>query len=139
MESAVVGKVIAAAGAVGDQVPIGAVLAVIETEGADRGAEPVEDSNEERPLGDGAVGGRPEKAEEIPGSEFVLLADTVVKAIGQRPRNEFLQLIEGLEVVPNDCPEIQERAAAKTSLMPAGQATRDALGEALGGVGIHGH
>ena len=39
MESPVAGKVIALAGEVGDQVPIGSVLAVIETEGADRAAE----------------------------------------------------------------------------------------------------
>jgi len=36
MESPVAGKVIELAGEVGDQVPIGSVLAVIETEGADR-------------------------------------------------------------------------------------------------------
>lgn len=34
---------------------------------------------------------------ELPGSEFVLLADTVVKAIGQRPRDAFLELLPGLE------------------------------------------
>ena len=38
------------------------------------------------------------RPEEIPGSEFVLLADTVVKAIGQRARTEFLQLVDGLEL-----------------------------------------
>ncbi len=38
------------------------------------------------------------RPQEIPGSEFVLLADTVVKAIGQRPREEFLALIEGLDL-----------------------------------------
>ena len=36
MESPVAGKVIELAGEVGDQIPIGSVLAVIETEGADR-------------------------------------------------------------------------------------------------------
>ena len=66
MESPVAGKVIELAGEVGDQIPIGSVLAVIETEGADRAAEPVEDSNEERPLADGAVEATPEQAEEIP-------------------------------------------------------------------------
>ena len=54
------------AGEVGDQVPIGSVLAVIETEGADRAAEPADDSEDERPLGDGAVEATPEMAEEIP-------------------------------------------------------------------------
>src|SRR5690348_5891969 len=66
MESPVAGKVIELAGEVGDQIPIGSVLAVIETEGADRSAEPVDDSKEERPLADGAVEPTPEQAEEIP-------------------------------------------------------------------------
>ena len=66
MESPVGGKVIELAGEVGDQVPIGSVLAVIETEGADRAAEPVEDSKDERPLGDGAIEATPEQAEELP-------------------------------------------------------------------------
>ena len=38
------------------------------------------------------------RPEPVPGSEFVLLADTVVKAIGQRPRSEFLALLHGLEL-----------------------------------------
>ena len=33
-----------------------------------------------------------------PGSEFVLPADTVIRAIGQQPRAEFLQWIEGIEL-----------------------------------------
>src|SRR5437660_703787 len=66
MESPVAGKVIELAGDVGDQVPIGSVLAVIETEGANRAAEPVDDSKDERPLADGAVEATPEQAKEIP-------------------------------------------------------------------------
>jgi 2-oxoisovalerate dehydrogenase E2 component (dihydrolipoyl transacylase) len=66
MESPVAGKVIELAGEVGDQVPIGSVLAVIETAGADRAAEPVDDSKDERPLADGAVQATPELAKEIP-------------------------------------------------------------------------
>jgi 2-oxoisovalerate dehydrogenase E2 component (dihydrolipoyl transacylase) len=66
MESPVAGKVVELAGEVGAQIPIGSVLAVIETEGADRAAEPAEDSKEERPLADGAVEPTPEQAEEIP-------------------------------------------------------------------------
>ena len=66
MESPVAGKVLELAGEVGDQIPIGSVLAVIETEGADRAAEPVDDSREERPLADGAVEPTPEQAHEIP-------------------------------------------------------------------------
>src|SRR5690349_1266516 len=66
MESPVAGKVIELAGEVGDQVPIGSVLAVIETEGADRAADLVDDSREERPLADGAVEATPEQAHEMP-------------------------------------------------------------------------
>lgn len=66
MESPVAGKVIELAGEVGDQVPIGSVLAVIETQGADRAAEPADDSKEERPLADGAIEATPEQAREIP-------------------------------------------------------------------------
>jgi dihydropyrimidine dehydrogenase (NAD+) subunit PreT len=47
--------------------------------------------------------GRPDESgrrspEELPGTEFVLPADTVVKAIGQRPRTEFFEWIDGLEL-----------------------------------------
>src|SRR5437762_11412883 len=66
MESPVAGKVVELAGEVGDQIPIGSVLAVIETEGADRAAEAAADSQDERPLADGAVQATPEQAEEIP-------------------------------------------------------------------------
>jgi len=66
MESPVAGKVLELAGEVGDQIPIGSVLAVIETEGADRAEEPAEDSRDERPLADGAVEPTPEMAEEMP-------------------------------------------------------------------------
>ena len=66
MESPVAGKVVELAGEVGDMVPIGSVLAVIETAGADRAAETPADSNDERPLGDGAVEATPAQAKEIP-------------------------------------------------------------------------
>src|SRR5437762_7998795 len=66
MESPVAGKVLELAGEVGEQIPIGSVLAVIETEGADRSAAPVEDSKDERPLADGAVEATPEQAKGIP-------------------------------------------------------------------------
>src|SRR5512138_4021793 len=62
MESPVAGKVLELAGEVGDQVPIGSVLAVIETAGADREAETAEDSEDERPLGEGAIEATPEIA-----------------------------------------------------------------------------
>jgi glutamate synthase (NADPH/NADH) small chain len=48
-------------------------------------------------LGEPDESGR-RRPEEIPGSEFLLRADTVIKAIGQRPRAEFLSWIDGLEL-----------------------------------------
>src|SRR3982751_1940412 len=66
MESPVAGKVVELAGEVGDQIPIGSVLAVIETAGADRAAEAAGDSRDERPLADGAVEATPQQAKEIP-------------------------------------------------------------------------
>src|SRR3982751_661215 len=84
MGSPVAGKVMELAGEVGARVPSGSVLAVIETEGADRAAEPVEDSKDERPLADGAVEATPEQAKEIPvaaaGGGAHVLASPAVRA-----------------------------------------------------------
>ncbi|MFP5329244.1 MAG: dihydrolipoamide acetyltransferase family protein [Alphaproteobacteria bacterium] len=71
MESPVAGKVVELAGEVGEMVPIGSVLAVIETEGAaphveDRADESPAESKKERPLADGAVRPTEAQAEEIP-------------------------------------------------------------------------
>jgi len=88
MESPVAGKVIELAGEVGDQIPIGSVLAVIETEGADRAAEPVDDSRDERPLADGAVEATPAQAAEIP---VVAVAEAPVQTKTARP-----EPVEGL-------------------------------------------
>jgi 2-oxoisovalerate dehydrogenase E2 component (dihydrolipoyl transacylase) len=64
MESPVAGKIVELAGEVGDQVPIGSVLAVIETE--DRGESTAAESKQERPLGDGAVEPTEAQEDEIP-------------------------------------------------------------------------
>ena len=50
METPVAGKVIELAGEVGDQIPIGSTLAVIETSGSDRASESGGASTDERPL-----------------------------------------------------------------------------------------
>src|SRR5258708_16910531 len=71
MESPVAGKVLELAGEVGDSVPIGSILAVIETAGADRGKETVEDSKDERPLADGVSEATPVQTKAMP----VLAAD----------------------------------------------------------------
>jgi 2-oxoisovalerate dehydrogenase E2 component (dihydrolipoyl transacylase) len=91
MESPVAGKVIELAGEVGDQIPIGSVLAVIETEGADRAAEPVDDSRDERPLADGAIEATPEQAKEIP----------------------VVAVQEAVEVAPTPAPRVEPEVANK--------------------------
>jgi dihydropyrimidine dehydrogenase (NAD+) subunit PreT len=48
-------------------------------------------------LGEPDTSGR-RRPEAVPGTEFVLPAETVVKAIGQQPRNELLSWIKGLEL-----------------------------------------
>jgi len=69
MESPVAGKVVELAGEVGDQVPIGSVLAVIETEGAAPAEEkpaPVPESLDERPMADGTEQPTQEQEEALP-------------------------------------------------------------------------
>lgn len=48
-------------------------------------------------LGDIDASGR-RRPEPVPGSEFVIAADTVIKAVGQRPRTELLDWLPGLRV-----------------------------------------
>jgi 2-oxoisovalerate dehydrogenase E2 component (dihydrolipoyl transacylase) len=64
MESPVAGKVLELAGEVGDQVPIGSVLVVIETEGEAATAEP--ERKDEVALADGLVEETPQLAQAIP-------------------------------------------------------------------------
>jgi 2-oxoisovalerate dehydrogenase E2 component (dihydrolipoyl transacylase) len=69
MESPVAGKVIELAGEVGDQVPIGSVLAVIETEGVapvEEAPAPVAESVKERPLADGTEKPTQKQEEALP-------------------------------------------------------------------------
>ena len=112
MESPVAGKVIELAGEVGDQVPIGSVLAVIETEGADRAAEPVADSEEERPLADGAVQATPAMAEEMP----------VTKIEEEAPR------VRPAAPEPKQEPEVRDRPSAHVLASPAVRARARDLG-----------
>jgi 2-oxoisovalerate dehydrogenase E2 component (dihydrolipoyl transacylase) len=79
MESPVAGKVVELAGEVGDQIPIGSVLAVIETEGAEAPAEKAPaPSAEEVPIADGAAEPTPAQAEELP--------TTAVEDVKETPR-----------------------------------------------------
>jgi 2-oxoisovalerate dehydrogenase E2 component (dihydrolipoyl transacylase) len=113
MESPVAGKVIELAGEVGDQVPIGSVLAVIETKGADRAKEPADDSRDERPLGDGAVEPTPAQAEEIP----------VVAADAEAERRKLAR-------APRVEPEVAEKEPGRTHVLasPAVRARARDLG-----------
>jgi 2-oxoisovalerate dehydrogenase E2 component (dihydrolipoyl transacylase) len=111
MESPVAGKVLELAGDVGDQIPIGSVLAVIETEGADRAAEPVEDSKDERPLADGAIEATPEQAEEIP----VVAAD----AGAEKPARPSAQA-----PAPRVEPEVAEKEPGTSAHVLASPAVR---------------
>jgi 2-oxoisovalerate dehydrogenase E2 component (dihydrolipoyl transacylase) len=113
MESPVAGKVIELAGEVGDLVPIGSVLAVIETAGADRAAEPVADSKDERPLADGAVEATPAQAKEIPVTAGDGKAEKPVRA---ERRAE---------------PEVEARLAQPSEQRPS---TKPVLSDAGGGV-----
>ncbi len=114
MESPVAGKVVQLAGEVGDQIPIGSVLAVIETEGeAAATPEPVPASEAERPIADGAVEPTPAQAEEIPVME-VEPAETPAPA-APAPKQEA---------------EVTERAAAHAKVLtsPAVRARARDLG-----------
>src|SRR3954452_18642909 len=67
MESPVAGKVLEVAGEVGDQIPIGSVLVVIETEGASGGgAAPGTERHDSVGFTDGLVEERPELSEAVP-------------------------------------------------------------------------
>jgi 2-oxoisovalerate dehydrogenase E2 component (dihydrolipoyl transacylase) len=69
MESPVAGKVVQLAGEVGDQIPIGSVLAVIETEAEEAAAEtPSAPAQEEVPIADGAEVPTQAQADELPTS-----------------------------------------------------------------------
>ena len=66
MESPVAGKVVQLAGEVGDQIPIGSVLAVIETDGEAPAETAPAPAAEEVPIADGAAEPTPAQAEEMP-------------------------------------------------------------------------
>jgi 2-oxoisovalerate dehydrogenase E2 component (dihydrolipoyl transacylase) len=66
MESPVAGTVLEVAGEVGDQIAIGSVLVVLETEGAAAAAEP---TGQEAPMADGMVETTPAIEEAVPSAE----------------------------------------------------------------------
>ena len=112
MESPVAGKVLKLAGEVGEQIPIGSILAVIETDGA--ADAPPADSVEERPIADGAMEPTPKMEENIP----------------------TLKVEEAPEPAPKQEAEVAERAAshAKALASPAVRQRARDLGIDLGQV-----
>ena len=120
MESPVAGKVVQLAGEVGDQIPIGSVLAVIETEGADAPADAAPaPAAEEVPMADGAAEPTPAQAEEIPTA--AVEAPSAAPAPAPAPKQEA---------------EVVERAAshAKVLTSPAVRQRARDLGIDLGQV-----
>ncbi len=114
MESPVAGKVVQLAGEVGDMVPIGSVLAVIETAAAaaeDRSAESPAESKKERPLADGAVKPTEAQGEEIP------VTAVEEKLSKPAPARE-----------PQQEPEVSKAAAAHVLASPAVRARARDLG-----------
>jgi 2-oxoisovalerate dehydrogenase E2 component (dihydrolipoyl transacylase) len=85
-------------------------LAVIDTAGADRAAEPVEDSEDERPLADGAVQATPEQAEEIPVTAGSVEAVRSGPSVAPRPKaeREVLEKAAGAHVLAS--PAVRARA-----------------------------
>jgi 2-oxoisovalerate dehydrogenase E2 component (dihydrolipoyl transacylase) len=97
MESPVSGKVIEVAGEVGDKIPIGSVLAVIETEGA---LAPVPESVNEVPLGDGLEVPTVEQKEELPDTDVTLVPAREGPGVGasaQRERPAPEHAVAGIE------------------------------------------
>jgi glutamate synthase (NADPH/NADH) small chain len=87
-------------------------------------------------LGKPDASGRP-RPEPVPGSEFVLLADTVIKALGQETRTELLGWIDGLtlgrgriDVDPETGQTTNERWFAAGDAVNGGATVVEAVGEA---------
>jgi glutamate synthase (NADPH/NADH) small chain len=75
-------------------------------------------------LGEPDASGR-RRPHEVPGSEYVLPAETVIMAIGQHPHAEFIALIDGIELDGN--------AIAVDELGRTGNPTYFAAGDAVNG------
>jgi 2-oxoisovalerate dehydrogenase E2 component (dihydrolipoyl transacylase) len=93
MESPVSGKVLELAGQIGDQIPIGSVLVVIETEGAakslpaDQEGTETNDTGEridDVPMGDGAVAPTQAMEEELPTANFASTGPAPVEPRAER-------------------------------------------------------
>jgi dihydropyrimidine dehydrogenase (NAD+) subunit PreT len=77
---------------------------------------------QEMRLGEPDADGR-RRPEPVPGSEIRIRADTVVKAIGQQPRSEFLSWVEGLELEGGRIAVDADGRTANPQYFSAGDAT----------------
>ena len=89
---------------------------------------------QEMRLGEPDADGR-RRPEPVPGSEIRIQADTVVKAIGQQPRAEFLSWIDGLELNHGKIAIDEDGRTANPRYFSAGDATSGGatVVEAVGG------
>ena len=131
MESPVAGKVVALAGEVGDQIPIGSVLAVIETEGAEAAAE----SREEMPLADGAENATAAQEAAIPTTAVEETREPVRAERRAEPEVEARQA-RSEEQRPSTSPSTNESEPARAHVLasPAVRARARDLGIDLGEV-----
>lgn len=77
---------------------------------------------QEMRLGEPDADGR-RRPEPVPGSEIRIQTDTVVKAIGQQPRSEFLSWVEGLELEGSRIAVDADGRTANPQYFSAGDAT----------------
>lgn len=77
---------------------------------------------QEMRLGEPDADGR-RRPEPVPGSEIRIQTDTVVKAIGQQPRSEFLSWVEGLELEGGRIAVDADGRTANPQYFSAGDAT----------------
>jgi 2-oxoisovalerate dehydrogenase E2 component (dihydrolipoyl transacylase) len=114
MESPVAGKVVELAGEVGDQIPIGSVLAVIETDAAGAPAE------EEVPLADGASEATPAQEDALPTT--AVEETPLPPAGGEEPRSGEGEGVSRspakAETVPPPAPPASGRGARQASPIP---------------------
>jgi len=86
-------------------------------------------------LGEPDESGR-RRPEPVPGSEFVLDADTVVKALGQRPRPEYVKLLQGVDAATGRTSD--PKIFAGGDMLNGGQSAVEAVREGkLAAAAIH--
>lgn len=130
MESPVAGKVLQLAGEVGEQIPIGSILAVIETDGEVAAPE----STGEVPLVDGAIDPTPEQEAAIPVTDMQPAAESVPAERRAEPEVEARQAQPAEERPSTSLRTNEGEAHSKVLASPAVRARARDLGIDLGQV-----